>query len=75
MKKNELVIANIYRKIAKVMFWSLLTVISLLASVVQIRPFLISILGVYFAGLFDGIFVTIIVLTIIFYVVSRITKK
>lgn len=75
MKKNELETANIFRKIAEAMIWSLLTVISLLTFIVEIRPFLNSLLGIYFVGLFDGIFVTIIALTIIFYLASRNSEK
>lgn len=75
MKKDRLETKNIFRKIAEAMIWTLITVTSLLTYVVEIRPFFISLLGIYFAGLFDGIFITIIVLAIMFYVKSRNTKN
>ena len=73
-RKNE-VETELLIKLAKVMIWSLVTFTSLLTYVVEIRPFLISLLGIYFVGLFDGFFVTIIILAIIFYLASRNIKK
>ena len=64
MKKNDLETANIFRRIVDTMIKSLLTVIGLLAYVVEIRPFLISLLGIYFTGFFDGIFVITIIVII-----------
>ena len=63
--------ANYYRELSKKMFWSLITCISLLTYVVEIRPFLDSLYGIYYVGLSDGIVTTIIALIVIFYAVSR----
>ena len=60
-----------YRNLAQDMIWSLVTFISLLTYIVEVRPFFVSLLGIYFAGLSDGILGTVIMLTMIFYLASR----
>ena len=63
---------NHYHKLARTMLWSLVTFISLLTHVVEIRPFFNSLYGAYYAGLLDGIIITIFVLVVGFYLASRI---
>ena len=60
-----------YHRLAQRMLWSLVTIISLLTYVVEIRPFFNSLLGVYYVGLLDGVFTTIIVLVIAFFMFSK----
>ena len=62
---------NAFMKIAKMMFWSLVTLFNLLAYVAEIRPFFNSILGTYYLGLVDGIVVTILALIACLYMASR----
>jgi hypothetical protein len=61
---------EIYRKTAEKLFATLVTSISLLTYLVEVRPFINSILGIYYVGLLDGIVATIILLALIFYLFS-----
>jgi len=40
---------------------------SFLAYVAEIRPFFILTVGGYFAGLLDGVLITVVVLVVVFY--------
>ena len=62
---------NLYRKLAQLMLWALVTFISLLTYVVEARPFLSSCVGIYCVGVFDGVLGIIIFLAIIFFFASR----
>jgi len=61
---------EIYRKTAEKMFGTLVTSISLLTYLVEVRPFFSSLLGIYYVGLLDGTVGMIILLTLIFYLSS-----
>lgn len=67
--------SKVYRELASVLLWGLLTLFSVLTYFSEIRPFVLSSLGVYFVGLLDGIVVAIIALTIIFYLASNRSKR
>ena len=62
---------KLYQQLAKKLLWLLLTVLSLLAYVAEIRPFYILNAGIYFAGFFDGTLVILLILVVVFYYKSK----
>ena len=62
---------NLYRKLAQLMFWTLVTFISLLTYVVEARPFLSSRVGIYCVGVSDGVLGIVVFLAMTFYLASR----
>ena len=63
-----------FEKMAKLIFWILVTLISMLEYITDIRPFFNS-LGVYFVGVLDGIVITIAVFVVAFYSVSKLHSR
>lgn len=63
--------SSIFGRIARNLFWVLVTLITLLVYVVEIRQFFFTLLGVYCVGLMDGFVLTILSLVVVFYVVSK----
>ena len=61
---------NYLEKMARIIFWVLLTLMSMFEYITDIRPFFNS-LGVYFIGVLDGIVITIAVFVVAFYSVSK----
>ena len=61
-----------FRELAYMLLSSLLALFGVLAYFSEIRQFVLSSFGAYFLGFLDGVVATMIVLTIIFYLASKI---
>lgn len=61
---------NYLEKMAKMISWALVTLISASEYITDIRPFFNS-LGAYFVGVLDGIVMTMAVFVVSFYSVSK----
>lgn len=57
-------------KMAKMISWALVTLISMFEYITDIRPFFNS-LGVYFVGVLDGVVMTMAVFAVAFYSSSK----
>ena len=61
-------------EIAKSMFWGLTALLSFVSYFAELRPLFASSFGTYYSGMLDGIVVTIIALSVVFYLASEVDK-
>ena len=62
-------------EIAKWMFWGLTVLLSFVSYFAELRPLVTHSSGPYYSGMLDGIVVTIVVLSIVFYLASKVEKR
>jgi polyferredoxin len=59
---------------AKWMLWGLTVLLSFVSYFAELRPLVASSFGAYYSGMLDGIVVTIVALTVVFYLASKVDK-
>lgn len=62
-------------EIAKWMFWGLTMLLSFVSYFAELRPLVTYSFGPYYSGMLDGIVVTIVALSIVFYLASQVEKS
>lgn len=70
-KKNE---RDQKEEIAKWMFWGLTVLLSFVSYFAELRPLVTNSSGPYISGMLDGIVATIVVLSIVFYLASKVER-
>jgi polyferredoxin len=65
---------NQKEEIAKWMFWGLTVLLSFVSYFAELRPLVTNSFGPYYSGMLDGIVVTIIALSTVLYLASKVEK-
>jgi len=63
--------SSTFRDLASILLWSLFTLLGMLTYCFEIRQYILSNFGMYFVGMLDGIVIIMIVLSTIFYLISK----
>lgn len=66
--------AEIYGKLSRSTAWILLTFLSFVSYLAEVRPFINSSFGIYPAGVLDGLLIAALIVAIVFYSLSKTTK-
>jgi hypothetical protein len=73
--EKEKIEHNQKEEIAKWMFWGLTVLLSLVSYFAELRPVVTYSFGPYYSGMLDGIVVTIVALSFVFYLASKVEKS